>query len=160
MIKLLTQVFQHDFNLCCTIFFNFIKSYAIIVIILNTKAQILQFVQYRLEQFINAFLKNNMNKHISFLIFMLGKKIKIEIDINNDESFKTIWDIHMREIRRWRVPRNMIKLINLYLLYHYSYIFSNIVKVKLQLKFKDIFTSLSRIHKSKAFALGGGDPGF
>jgi hypothetical protein len=100
MIKLLTQVFQHDFNLCCTIFFNFIKSYAIIVIILNTKAQILQFVQYRLEQFINAFLKNNMNKHISFLIFMLGKKIKIEIDINNDESFKTIWDIHMREIRR------------------------------------------------------------
>jgi len=54
---------------------------------------------------------------------MLYNKIKIEIDINNDELFKTIWDIHMREIRRGRVPRNMIKLINLHLLYHYSYIF-------------------------------------
>ncbi len=39
--------------------------------------------------------RNNMCLFMS----MLKNKIKIEIDINNDELLKTIWE-HMREIKR------------------------------------------------------------
>jgi hypothetical protein len=42
-----------------------------------------------------------MERHNNMCLFMsmLKNKIKIEIDINNDELLKTIWE-HAREINR------------------------------------------------------------
>jgi len=42
-----------------------------------------------------------MERHNNMCLFMsmLYNKIKFEIDINNDELLKTIWE-HMREIKR------------------------------------------------------------
>jgi acyl-ACP thioesterase len=43
----------------------------------------------------------DMKKHINtfFYISMLYNKIKVEININNDELLETIWE-HMKEIKR------------------------------------------------------------
>ncbi len=54
-------------------------------------------------------------------------KGQVEIDITNDEPLQIIWE-HMSEIRRgdgrWAMgDGDIIKLINLNLLYHYSYPF-------------------------------------
>jgi hypothetical protein len=53
---------------------------------------------------------------------MLYNKNNIEIDINNDELLETIWE-HMKEIKRGEGKGNIIKLINLHLLYSYSCLF-------------------------------------
>jgi hypothetical protein len=57
-------------------------------------------------------------------ISILYDKIKIEIDINNDELLETIWE-HMRKIKREEGGGDNIKLINLHLLYHYFLSFSH-----------------------------------
>jgi hypothetical protein len=49
---------------------------------------------------------------------MKCNKSKIKININNDELLKTIWE-HTKKIKMGRVSEeNIIKLINLHLLYH------------------------------------------
>jgi hypothetical protein len=51
---------------------------------------------------------------------ILYYKIKFEIDINNDELLKIIWE-HMKEIKRGQGGgKDIIKLINFYRIYHYS----------------------------------------
>ncbi len=54
-------------------------------------------------------------------MFMLYSKIKFEIDTNHDELLETIWE-HMREINGGG-GGDIIKLVNLHFLYHYSYLF-------------------------------------
>jgi hypothetical protein len=54
---------------------------------------------------------------------MLCSKIKFEFDINNDELLKTIILEQMREIKMGTKEGGIIELINLHLLYHYSYLF-------------------------------------
>jgi hypothetical protein len=55
---------------------------------------------------------------------MLYNKTKIEIDINNDELWKTTWK-HMKAIKRGRgVGEDITKSINLHFFSHYSYLFS------------------------------------
>jgi hypothetical protein len=54
---------------------------------------------------------------------MLCSKIKFEFDINNDELLKTIILEQMREIKMGTKEGGIIELINLRLLYHYSYLF-------------------------------------
>jgi hypothetical protein len=46
----------------------------------------------------------DMKRHINTFLFMsiLYSKIKVEIDINNDEILETIWE-HMREIKRGEI---------------------------------------------------------
>ncbi len=70
-------------------------------------------------------------------IFILCSKIKFEIDINNDELLETILK-HVREIKRGE-GEGIIKLIKLHLLSPLFLPFSHIFKLKLQLKFKDLF---------------------
>jgi hypothetical protein len=53
---------------------------------------------------------------------MLYIKIKIEININNDELLKIIWE-HMKEIKRGWEGDDIIRLINLHVLDRYSYLF-------------------------------------
>jgi hypothetical protein len=47
---------------------------------------------------------------------------------------------------------NIIKLINLRLLYNYSSLFLTFFKVKLHMTFKDLFNYQSTFHKSRAFS--------
>jgi hypothetical protein len=55
---------------------------------------------------------------------ILDNKIKFEIDINNDELLKKIWE-QMKEIKRGKVgERDIIKLIRFHRIYHYSFFFS------------------------------------
>jgi hypothetical protein len=51
---------------------------------------------------------------------MLYRKIKIEIDTNNDELLETIWE-HMKEIKG--SGRGIAKWINLHIICHYFHLF-------------------------------------
>jgi hypothetical protein len=67
----------------------------------------------------------NPNNYYFNYLFMsiLCSKIKFEFDINNDELLKTIILEQMREIKPGTKGGGIIKLINLHLLKHYSYLF-------------------------------------
>jgi len=60
-------------------------------------------------------------------------KGQVQIDINNDEPLQTIWE-HMSEITRG--GGDIIKLINLNLLYHYSHLFLTFSRLSLNLNLK------------------------
>ncbi len=55
-----------------------------------------------------------------FFMSMLYRKIKIEIDTNNDELLETIWE-HMKEIKG--SGRGIAKWINLHIICHYFHLF-------------------------------------
>jgi hypothetical protein len=74
---------------------------------------------------------------------MLYNKIKFDINMNNDEPLKTIWK-HIKEIKKGQ--GDIIKLINLHPLYHYSYLFLTFSKWSLNLIFKKITIKMHSIN--------------
>ncbi len=72
-----------------------------------------------------------MKMLMCLFMFVLYNKIKIEIDINNDELLDlTIWE-HMKEIKK-KGRGGIIKLINLHPLHHCFYLFFTSSKVNFE----------------------------
>jgi hypothetical protein len=104
--------------------------------------------------YLTFFLKNTSlfsphHIHGDFSMSMLCNKIKIKININNDEPLKTIWK-HTKEIQRgegwgWGFG-DIINMINLHFLYHYSNAFLTSSKRCLNSILKKLLKYIPLIH--------------
>ncbi len=113
----------------------------------NPYIYIIQKIIIQKNYYFNTLKKNLRTYILTCLVMpMLYYKTKIEIDINNDELWKTMWK-HMKAIKRVRgVGENITKLINLHFLSHYSYLLSTI-SIQIQRFIYNTF------HKFKIFSL-------